>query len=256
MNLDPIIFLFITGILLSCFVASLAVFRFFYKRQKQEHEQIIREQYRDMLDFASNIAGEQLHQNVINRQIRPIFKQLRQLKQQVDVPTQIAIQKIIAQLEIAENKVRNVSNEIYPPHLTEMFLPTCQNTVMTLAKAHSYKGKVDFRHEGSFDGLEDLLMFGLYSVIDLFVSNSLNHAEASEILVEIKRIGDRIFLKMSDNGKGFDMNAVKKMDSRGIGDFKKRAISIAISASKFDYYSVLNKGTFFEMEVIIQPKKS
>jgi signal transduction histidine kinase len=256
MNLDPIIFLFITGILLSCFVASLAVFRFFYKRQKQEHEQIIREQYRDMLDFASNIAGEQLHQNVINRQIRPIFKQLRQLKQQVDVPTQIAIQKIIAQLEIAENKVRNVSNEIYPPHLTEMFLPTCQNTVMTLAKAHSYKGKVDFGHEGSFDGLEDLLMFGLYSVIDLFVSNSLNHAEASEILVEIKRIGDRIFLKMSDNGKGFDMNAIKKMDSRGIGDFKKRAISIAISASKFDYYSVLNKGTFFEMEVIIQPKKS
>jgi signal transduction histidine kinase len=255
MNLDPIIFLFITGILLSCFIASLAVFRFFYKRQKHEHEQIIREQYRDMLDFASNIAGEQLHQNVINRQIRPIFKQLRQLKQQVDIPTQMAIQKIIAQLEIAENKVRNVSNEIYPPHLTEMFLPTCQNTVMTLAKAHSYKGKIDFRHEGNFDGLEDLLMFGLYSIIDLFVSNSLNHAEASEILVEIKRVEDRIFLKMSDNGKGFDMNAIKKTDSRGIGDFKKRAISIAISASKFDYYSVLNKGTFFEMTVIIQPKK-
>ncbi len=247
--MNGILILFITGILVTCLLASLAVFRYFYTRQRAVHEQIIREQYLQELEFSSHIAGEALHQNVLNRQIRPVFKQLRTLQQKSDPFLQKALQNIIEQLEVAETKIRHISNEIYPPHLTEMFAETCQHAVRTLALSHEYTGKIDIKIEGEFQHLEEIQMFGLYSLIDLFVSNSLNHADATEIQVQLQQKPQKISLLMRDNGKGFDMKKARKMDSRGLGDFRSRAISIAVSASTFDYYSIPDSGTFFEMEI-------
>lgn len=246
---DKILILFISGILLSCFLAALAAFRYLYKQQRKEHEVIIREQYRKELEIAMLLAGEQLHQNILNRQIRPIFGQLRTLQNSSSHKTKLAIGHIIENLEIVEKRIRDISNEIYPPHLNEMFIETCEYSIRSLAKSLHYEGEIAFDCVGEFDKIDVLLKFGLFSLIDLFVSNSLNHAESSKIKVVISNIANKIGLKMEDNGKGFDMNTNRNMDSRGLGDFRSRAIAIAISSSKFDYYSILEKGTFFEIEI-------
>lgn len=246
---DTPIIIGITAIVLLSFVFGLLALWYANKRQRAEHYELIKEQYRAELEFASRLAGEQLHQNVLNRQIRPIFKSLREFRDKLNAPNSKIVEDIIEQLEKVEDRIRHVSNEIYPPHLSESFVHTCQHEARNLAHRHKYEGSLEFDFVGDFDSLDELLKFGLYSLIDLFVSNSLNHAQPTKINVSLHLENKMLSLLMDDNGKGFDMKQAVRMDSRGMGDFRSRAISIAISAQNYDYYSIEGKGTFFEMKI-------
>lgn len=90
-------------------------------------------------------------------------------------------------------------------------------------------------------GVEDQL----FRIIQEAVSNSLRHAKASVVEVNLKKINKMIYLKISDDGKGFEMNE-KKTGSYGLTNMRER--SEAIGAT-FKLVSVLNQGTSIEVKV-------
>jgi len=56
----------------------------------------------------------------------------------------------------------------------------------------------------------------IYRIIQELLYNAIKHAKATEIEIEIKRKGNRILLKVADNGTGFDYKQ-KLAERTGIG---------------------------------------
>ncbi len=50
----------------------------------------------------------------------------------------------------------------------------------------------------------------LFRVIQEMISNAIKHAEANEIILTMREQNGRLELSFADNGKGFDLEVIKK----------------------------------------------
>ena len=80
-----------------------------------------------------------------------------------------------------------------------------------------------FDHEGILEAdMDENLQLNIYRIIQEQLNNILKHAEATEIIISLAKSDDQIFLKISDNGKGCEMNSEKK--GNGIININSRAL--------------------------------
>ncbi|HMX39271.1 MAG TPA: ATP-binding protein, partial [Saprospiraceae bacterium] len=69
---------------------------------------------------------------------------------------------------------------------------------------------IAFQHIGDFEGLDETVALNCYRIVQELLQNSLKHAQASEILVQINHTDQQIALLVEDDGKGFDPETMKK----------------------------------------------
>jgi signal transduction histidine kinase len=72
------------------------------------------------------------------------------------------------------------------------------------------------------------LSISLYRIIQELITNTIKHAEASEIDIVIKNEGNTFILEYSDNGKGFD---AEKIQMHGLGTQNIQSRLLMINAS-------------------------
>ncbi|MBS4198795.1 sensor histidine kinase [Bacillus sp. FJAT-49732] len=92
-------------------------------------------------------------------------------------------------------------------------------------------------------GVED----HLFRIVQEAVSNTLRHAKASRLEVNLKQINQVVFLKVMDNGQGFDVENAKS-GSYGLANIKERASEIGGSVKMI---SIIGKGSNIEVKVPI-----
>ena len=244
-------------ILIISLASALLMFFHFTKQQQMLHRLIIRSQNEKEIETYTRIAGEYLHQQVINGRILPHLIHLKELNLLVNeskMPKNQAvsdkIQVLIKDLKQTENIVRNISEHIFPPHLTYFFVETCQKRLDELQELYpSPTTVIVFKTDGLFNDLAQFqtLLYNLYSLIDLFATNSIRHAQASRIIVVLKRTPKQITLDMHDDGIGFDMKTVEKnAKGRGLADFRGRAL---ILSREYIFESVAEHGTHFNLSI-------
>ncbi|MCR2820879.1 sensor histidine kinase [Lederbergia panacisoli] len=96
-------------------------------------------------------------------------------------------------------------------------------------------------------GVED----HLFRIVQEAVSNTLRHAKASLLEVNLKQINQVVFLKVMDNGQGFDVENAKS-GSYGLTNIKERAAEIGGSVKLI---SILGKGSNIEVKIPIYLKE-
>jgi signal transduction histidine kinase len=69
---------------------------------------------------------------------------------------------------------------------------------------------IDFQHFGDFGDLDHTIALNCYRIIQELLQNSIKHAQATEILVQLTRNGDDIAILVEDNGVGFDPANITK----------------------------------------------
>jgi signal transduction histidine kinase len=259
---NSLVYLGIMLILMTSILGALLVFFRTMKQQRRLHKTILRSQNEKEIETYSRIAGEYLHQQVINGRILPHLIQLKELNQLVEAnKTQknqvIAdkIQQLMQELKQTENIIRNISEHIFPPHLMYFFVETCQKRLNDLQEHYHEKAKIIFHHQGNFNDLTQLptLLYNVYSLIDLFVTNSLQNAQADTIQVTLTREATQLTLDMRDDGIGFNIRATELTTTgRGLADFKGRAI---ILSPDYVFDSIEKKGTHFKILIDIQKIK-
>lgn len=84
----------------------------------------------------------------------------------------------------------------------------------------------------------------IYRVLQEFLSNTLKHANASEINVNIITSEDNTSITISDNGSGFDINEVERVN--GLDHMKTRLKALNID---YELTSVINKGTQLNLTI-------
>jgi two-component sensor histidine kinase len=91
----------------------------------------------------------------------------------------------------------------------------------------------------------------IYLIFKEAIHNIARHSGASRAEVELDRAGDDLILRLSDNGKGFDIGA--ESDGHGLISIRKRAAALG---ARLQWHSVSGQGTKLSMTVRLEPATS
>lgn len=118
-------------------------------------------------------------------------------------------EKIRDLLDETVSETRHISRNMQPSALLQFGLVTAVKDLT--ARVHGEgMPTITFQHFGTFDTLDRDIALNCYRIVQELVQNSLKHAQASEILVQITCTDDHLALLVEDDGRGFNTEKAKK----------------------------------------------
>lgn len=143
-------------------------------------------------------------------------------------------------------EARGISQHLRPPELDRLGFHDAIQSL--LAKV---SGTTDLRVFKELDPLDDVLppetQVYLYRLVQEGLNNVLKHARASTVMLEIKRDGDQIRIKLEDDGAGFDLAAVEQRRAGlGLTGMKER---VKLVGGQFEISSTPGAGTRLRINI-------
>lgn len=147
-------------------------------------------------------------------------------------------EKLTDLLDDAVQEVRRISHDLYAGSLTNFDYSTALRQLIT-AIEESDSLKIELTAEEDVNNLNEEIQYELYAITQELLSNTLKHAKASKVEIELRTEGELIF-HYHDNGNGFDSEG--SFSGIGLKNIKNRV-------NKFDgkltVESTPRKGTFY-----------
>jgi signal transduction histidine kinase len=136
--------------------------------------------------------------------------------------------------------------ELRPPVLEADGLAAALETrLYAVEKRTGLKAEIQSEIDGRLPKkIED----GLYRIAQEVLNNTLKHAHAENILVNLRQAGRVVTLEIIDDGCGFDLASARKGGGMGLASMEERAINIEASLV-IDSHP--DKGTCTRVEVKI-----
>ncbi len=144
------------------------------------------------------------------------------------------------------DEIRRISYDLMPAGLYEFGIVNAIQRLCNEIEEHTSM-KIDFEADKNLENskLSEKCSMYLYRITQEAINNSVKHAEASLISVNILKIENFIVLSIADNGKGFKFEATHKYVGNGIYNMRER---VNMLGGTFEVNSEINKGT----EVIVK----
>lgn len=124
---------------------------------------------------------------------------------------------LMESIDEAFTEVRNISHNLSPSLLSERGLKGALQNISNRVNKSS-KLRMTFDTFGLDENLDGLIENVLYRTLQEIVNNTLKHAEASELFVQITQDEKEINLIAEDNGKGFDYEVVRHNTGMGLAN--------------------------------------
>ncbi len=150
-------------------------------------------------------------------------------------------------LRQAIDEIRNVVYNLHPMSLDDLGLKeTIERMIALTNKDNSFFVQTDIEDVS----IEDKsLMLSLFRIIQECYTNSMKHSGGNRISISFHVEDEKYLMNITDNGKGFDMKKVEKMDNHfGISILKER---ISFLNGTIDY-STSEDGTSVIIEIPFQ----
>ena len=171
----------------------------FFRGQEKERERIAR-------DLHDHVAGTLVG-------ARFLLPNPNRLTHLLDERTLSGYKRALQSLDNSIKDVRNLSHDLQPPSLNgkslKYELQRLVSDYRTIQPHVAYQLQYDLQ---DFI-LNDDTAIALYRICQECLQNSFKHAEATEIGVTLFNRNLRVFLRIADNGKGFDLHS----PTNGIG---------------------------------------
>jgi PAS domain S-box-containing protein len=202
------------------------------QREKQEAE--IRDMNVQLRELASNLQNiREEERTFIAREIHDeLGQQLTAIKLDVSwldrkIPGDDGIKRriggIIAMLTEVLQSVRKIATQLRPSVLDDLGLFEAMKW-QTRDFQNRYGIPVAFECPEDGLKLDPGVTTGLFRILQEALTNIARHAEATLIAASICVKDRRLVLSVSDNGKGFEVNAVRKKKTLGLLGIKERTL--------------------------------
>lgn len=143
---------------------------------------------------------------------------------------QLSEEQLQVQLNAIEDIISNAQNDlrIMLLHLrpTELEGRNLSEGLEMILRELTDKTNIEVVFQKRVSHLPKLIEDNLFRIAQEFISNTLKHAKASRLEVYLSQTDSVAQLKMVDNGKGFDMNAVREL-SYGLTNIQERVDDLA-----------------------------
>lgn len=176
------------------------------------------------------VIAAELHDQISNK-LNLVVLKLNTLQPE-SYPTELKIIK--EDLKNLIKKNRDLTHYLFPVEIDNLGLMMCLKELCYSSNEFS------IRLESNEDVIfpSKLVEHQLYRVIQEFITNSIKHSKGTEITINLKKIKNKLYIKIADDGVGIDLNSIK----HGIGINNTETRLSAIDAT-YKYKSAPNKGT-------------
>lgn len=184
--------------------------------------------------------GHEIHDNLGQRLtgINLLASNLKRSLPKSDIKNNQAMDLIIEQLSQAIGDTRNLSHILapilFPPH----GLQDALTTLMNLFDSSGIKKKIKL--SSNLTMVDSVVATQVYRIAQEAINNTLKHAKAHKVTLQLQAQGENTCLEITDDGLGFDINDPKFNQGIGIQIMRYRASNINAT---LDVVSSKGKGT-------------
>ncbi|MGF1636923.1 MAG: sensor histidine kinase [Cyclobacteriaceae bacterium] len=119
-------------------------------------------------------------------------------------------------LDQTMNEIRRLSHNLMPDVVKKFGLNVALDQYFA-GFSDAYGWHVDFQFIGEASLLTDEASLHVYRIIQELINNSIKHAGANELLVQLIVNEGKLSITVEDNGKGFDIVKAKSTYDNGLG---------------------------------------
>jgi len=231
------------------FIAGIFIFIREYKLKKKEHSAMLSHQQsahqKELLSTQVEIQeqtmqhiGREIHDNIGQKlTLASLYIQ------------QLAFESTLSDIKESSENINNIINQSLE-ELRELSKTLTDNSVetnsiykllnMEYLKIKELKNfEVNFNCSNKKMALPYQLKTILVRITQEFIQNSIKHSKCKMITIELNELDDKIYLKLSDDGIGFNIAKIH-LNGIGISNMKKRTEMLG---GNFDLRSTLQTGT-------------
>ncbi len=141
--------------------------------------------------------------------------QVNQIDTQTDTKTKEAVFSSRDMIDSGMTRLRQIAHNIAPPDLAMFGLP---DILETYCDKHSTPElELTFSYELPYRSMGKMQELAIYRITQELCNNAMRHANASKIRFELRQTPENSTFTYSDNGKGFDFEAVYNHPKTGLG---------------------------------------
>lgn len=250
---------FVTALLVLGLIFVLLVLFFVWKLYRDRQRAVQREyelqithlqQEQKIRLYDAMLQGQEMERSRLSRDLHDgLGGMLAGVKinlSEVEQGNVILIPKTIQQLDQSVAELRRIAHNLMPGALLHGDLRTAlQDFCEQLSTG---KMNVELQLIGLSTEINQRDQIIIYRIIQELLVNTLKHAAASEVFVQCSQSGNRFYLTVEDNGKGFDPAVLKPGKGIGLESIRSR---VEFLDGKMELASVLNKGTVVNIELSV-----
>ncbi|MBF6640050.1 sensor histidine kinase [Flavobacterium sp. J49] len=222
--------------------------------ESQKLENVLKDQ--ELLEIDKILEGQEkerlklandLHDNLgsVLATLRLNFQNLYQQKEGIKEEEKEMFAKTDDLIEEAYQKVRGMAHAKNAGVIgSEGLVPAVQNIAKKVSIPN--KLKVQVIPFGMTERLENALEVTLFRMIQEIITNTIKHAQASEITISLTQDEDSINIIIEDNGKGFNPKAINKKEGMGLANIEKKTEQLN---GTFNIDSFEGKGTTIIIDI-------
>jgi signal transduction histidine kinase len=157
----------------------------------------------------------------------------------------VVFERSLDMIDTSIRELRRVAHNMMPEMLTKFGLDEalkeyCNaiNTTKQLA--------VKYQSVGMETRIANPIEIIIYRIVQELLNNTMKHASATEVFVQLIRQENRLNIVVEDNGKGFDTSIVKEGKGAGLVSIQSR---VDYLKGQLDIHSGEGKGTLVNIEL-------
>lgn len=227
------------------------------RQQAEIAEQKIRQlqQEQKYLAFKSMVAGEEAERSRLAKELHDgLGSMLSNLKltfsSQVKAADEPVYQEAITIVDRASTELRRIAQNMMPESLTRFGLISALEDLA--GEVQQYSGlETNFQHFDVEEPLPNSIMLPIYRIVQELLNNTIKHAQANEVIIQLIQRDAMLFLTVEDNGVGIQWNKAVHKGGFGLKNIQSR---VTYLNGKLNVESSAKAGTSFNIEIPI-PKE-
>lgn len=168
-----------------------------------------------------------LHDSALQDQLL-WYRKLEMILDEVDLSDEVrdSLVQIKEGLLDVVHQIRETCNELRPPFLKEMGVVEAIDNLRTYAEFHS-NYSVDFNHDGFDWQLDDEYVLTIYRITQELLRNTMKHARATEVKIQLSKQNNIIVYSYEDNGIGMDLEQLRSsFNHMGLSGLRERVAGL------------------------------
>jgi two-component system, NarL family, sensor kinase len=240
---------FYTGVLIVCGVVGVIIIYFIVSIIRQQRRSV-RLYKQSLLTEITTLERERSRMaSDLHDEVGPILAAVKLRINSLDIHNktdQEEVEKTNEQIDNLLKRMREISFDLMPTSLTRKGLAAALTEFIEYCSKDSF---LEINFQFTEIQLTQPQAINLYRIIQELIHNTIKHAEASELLIELRQEKNKIILATRDNGKGFSYDE-KSNEAKGLGlqNLLRRS---EILGGKMFFESKKGKGTTYIFEIPI-----
>ncbi len=163
-----------------------------------------------------------------------------------DEDDQYQLDRASGHLDDLITRLREISANLMPNTLIRKGLIAALHQFVDNVARSSLKIKLNY---GQLPDINQEKSINIYRIVQEITHNTIKHAQATHLVIDLSLKGNTLILKTEDNGVGFDYsNKARESTGLGLRNLKSRA---EIMGGSFAVESRPGKGTSYQFEIPI-----